>query len=125
MSPDELARSLRVEAILDLIQIRRPISEAMETLLGFAWDSEEELVTLRRGDALMILNNFESGNLSAVECSEWAEALEGREDISLESGFEDLIKDFLFELSAPEINGPLTVDSSALWKERIGLTQEG
>jgi hypothetical protein len=125
MSSDELTRSLRIEAILDLIQIRRPISEATEVLLRFPWDSEEELATLRRGDILTILNYFESGKLSAAECGEWAEALEGREDISLESGFEDLIKDFLFEVSAPEINGPLTANGSILWKERIVLTKKG
>jgi hypothetical protein len=92
----------RREILRKLVTLESPRAE----LAGFAWDSEE-LVSLTRADALRVLRRYVDGTLSLVAVTRWAEAIEVRDDIGREAGFEQPLNDFLFELANPELDGPL------------------
>lgn len=95
------------------------VSEALLRLRTFPWDSETELVTLTRGDALGLLDEYLRGELTRASFEAWAEAVEVRDDIGMEEGFEDLLRSFIFELANPEIDGQLTKSKAEHWKRRL------
>jgi hypothetical protein len=106
----------RIQALLDVTRLRQPVEQAAAALADFPWDSDEELVELTRSDAMRLLNAYSDHVLSADDCRRWAEALEGRDDVGLQAGAEDALKDLLFELSTPEITEPLTLQRAQHWQ---------
>jgi len=109
----------RSEALRDLIQLRRPVDEAAEALSAFAWDSEQDLVRLDRSDAARLLDAYLGEHISDHDTVRWAAAIEGRDDVALAPGSEEMLKEFLFELATPEITESLTADRAASWKARL------
>jgi hypothetical protein len=88
-------------------------------LARFPWDSSRELVKLTGAQAVDVLERYLSNGISAEELEAWADALEGREDVSYESDREDAIKDLLFEFANPDIMGPATADRAQEWIARL------
>jgi hypothetical protein len=109
----------RHRALLDLIHLRRPVGEATTALAIFDWDCEQDLVVLARLDVVRILHQYRDGQVDASDCRRWAEAVEGRDDIGLEPGCQDLLKQLVFELSTPEISGPWTPGQNKWWAARL------
>ena len=68
-----------------------------------------------RADALRVLRGYTNGTLSSEDVQRWAEALEGREDLGREAGFEEPLTEFLFEIATPELAGPLTPELAQHW----------
>lgn len=116
-------RAQRRAALRDLLQIRVPVSVAAARLARFGWDSAEELVTLTRADTLDALARYATGELTAEDLQRWAEALEGRDDLALEAGFEDPLKEFLFEIATPEIAGALTLNRAQHWQAAFAMPE--
>jgi len=114
-----MADTQRKRVLQDLVMRRRPVSEALLRLETFPWDSETELVTLTRADALRLLDEYLRGELTSDSCEEWADAIEVRDDIGMEEGFDDLLKSFIFELANPAINERLTQSKAEQWKGRL------
>lgn len=112
---NELRRS-RTDALKSLVELRLPIGQAVAALTRYPWDSDEELLILTRANALRLMRGYQQGELTAAECRRWAETLEGRDDVGLENGFEDLLKEFLFQISTPELFEPLTSNLAARWE---------
>jgi hypothetical protein len=83
----------------------------------FAWDSDEELVTLTRAHVGSVLERYVRSELSRDEVGAWAEAIEGRDDIGLEAGHRDLLKSILFELA----NAPIKRRLSPLLARKLVL----
>jgi hypothetical protein len=110
-------RDRRIQALLDVIRLRQPVEQAAAALADFPWwDSDEELVELTRSDAMRLLTAYTDHALSADDCRRWAEALEGRDDVGLQPGAGDALKDLLFELSTPEITESLTPQRAQHWQ---------
>jgi hypothetical protein len=86
----------------------------MHELRPFGWDSDVDLAHLTKQHFCDLLARFIEGdaNVSASVVRDWAEAIEGREDIGFEDGAEELLKKTVFELANPEINQPLTLASA-------------
>ena len=91
----------RVAALNDLVTLRVPPAEAEQRLREFGWDSDEQLVTLRRADVQRVLDQYLLENLSAKAVELWANAIEGRDYIGFEDGFEGAIKHTVFQLANP------------------------
>ncbi|MGW5234509.1 hypothetical protein ACWEQU_19995 [Streptomyces nodosus] len=51
----------------------------------------------------------------------WAEELHMREDIDIEAGHEDLLTQFLFEMSTPELFEPVTGELCGRWLDELGM----
>jgi hypothetical protein len=105
----------RREALESLLLLRDPVQAAIQRVSSFPWDSEVRLAVLTRADAHRVVTGFLEGSLSAEECEEWANAVEGRDDVGLENGSEELLKEFLFELGTPELTRPLTQSTAKEW----------
>jgi hypothetical protein len=109
----------RVHALQDLIGLQEPVHEAAARLREFPWDSERELVTLTRLDVLRVLAAYLRETLSAEEVEIWAFALEGRDDVGFEAGYDADIKEIVFQLAAPELNQRLTPELAAALRNRL------
>jgi hypothetical protein len=105
----------RTQALEALLLLREPVQVAIQKVSSFPWDSEVQLVVLTRADARRVVTAFVEGSLSAEECDEWANAVEGRDDVGLEDGSEELLREFLFEFGTPELTRPLTRSTAEEW----------
>ena len=100
----------RRTALEDLLALRRSLASVRGRLAEFPWDSEEELVTLRPEHLVAILSRLTAGELSAEEVEDWANAIEGREDVALAG---EPVEQALFHLANPLITEPITLASAA------------
>jgi hypothetical protein len=83
--------------------MKGPIEELKFSLAKFSWDSEEDLVILKRKHLLIMLYRFLRGELSSLDLEDWAEAIECREDIAFEEPYQKLIGEIIFKLANPKI----------------------
>jgi len=97
----------RRQVLLGLIELSRPLKQITEQLRAFPWDSERPLVTLRCEHVASILDRFIQGQLSAALLEDWANALEGRDDVAFQDSHETAIKSVIQSLANPIICGPL------------------
>jgi hypothetical protein len=91
----------RIQALLDLIELREPIPAAIKHLRRFPWDSDAGLVALTGNDLIRILDAYLAGEVSDTGVEAWAEALEGRDDIVYEPKQAYILKQIVFELANP------------------------
>lgn len=92
---------------------------AISHLRLFAWDSDAALVTLTGNDLIRILNGYLRGELSDTEVEEWAEALEGRDDIGYEPRLSGTLRQIIFELANPLLTAPIEPAQARRWKDVI------
>ncbi len=109
----------REELLRELIAGRSRSADITSQLAAFGWDSDAELVSLSRTDALTIVERYLRDEASAEAVREWADAVEAREDIGYEQGAEEVLSNFIFELANPEITRPLTQEVALNWKSRL------
>jgi hypothetical protein len=112
----------RQDILRDLVALAGPVHSLKDELGGYGWDSEVELVVLTATDALAVLDRFTRLDISAEECEAWACALAMRDDVGLEPAFEGELRQLLFEMDVPEINGPLTLEWAARWKAQLAAS---
>jgi len=98
----------RAELLRDLVTASRPVKDLSKELAEFAWDSEEELVSLECSHVVKMLKEYLAGRRSATDVRAWAEAIEGRDDIGFASAAESALRDVIFELANPELGHVLT-----------------
>jgi hypothetical protein len=95
----------------------RPISDLVDDIRHLPWDSEQPVVQMSRVDALSVMHRYDAGELSNMDIEEWANTIEGRDDIGLESHPE--LRDFIFQLANPILTQPLTSETARTWIERF------
>jgi hypothetical protein len=89
----------RRECLLDIIELRRPISEAVGALGKWPWDCEQPLVVLRKGHLEAILVKFDSDLITGEDVTAWAEALEVPDDIEFDPRHAELIRQTIVDLT--------------------------
>ena len=90
--PDDRARR---DLLADLVELRRAPTMAAAAVRGLPWDSDGELVTLVRANAIGLLQRYIRGELTPSDLEMWADAVEARDDIGLEQGQEDVLRAFV------------------------------
>ena len=103
----------RTSQLKELLHFSRPVADVVSDLSAFGWDSDEVLATLEPAHISTVLNRFLSGEISATDVEDWANAIECREDIGLIQG--SPVADALDELANPLLTRPLTRQSAAEW----------
>jgi hypothetical protein len=93
----------REKALQDLVEFRVMPEKSKSDLVEFTWDSEEELVELKRQHIVAVLQQFITGEVSGGEVEEWANLIECREDIRY-----DEVADVIHTLANPAITQELT-----------------
>ena len=99
----------RNSILLDLIRAASPVSKLSADLSRLPWDSAP-LVTLTIDHLNSVLQRFVDGSLSAQEVEEWANAVEGRDDIEFEKQNLAALKAAIHALANPALCGRLTAE---------------
>lgn len=109
----------RIEALRGLIELQESIPVSISRLRQFPWDSDGALVVLTGNDLARTLDRYLRGELSNTDLEEWANALEGRDDIEYEPSADDNLRRIIFELANPLLATPIGPAQVQRWKEAI------
>ena len=93
--------------VAELVQNPFIDDTSLSDLAAYGWDSDEELFTVTEADVRAILIRFRNGELSASQVRDWANRIEGRDDIGYEGGGEGIVNEAIFWLANPYINWPI------------------
>jgi hypothetical protein len=96
----------RREILQALLAAQLPLEDVAKELTSFEWDSDE-LVELRAEHVVTVLERFLRGDLRAEDVLMWADLVEARDDIGLEQAHKEGLKQAIFHLATPELEGPL------------------
>ena len=107
------------ELLQSLLALDRPLKDIRHDLKNYPWDSDYPEVILHREQASRIINRYLHGKLSASEVEGWANAIEGREDVGFESGFDEMLSELIFELANPTLTHTLDNAKAAEWLRRL------
>ncbi len=95
-----------------LLQHDPDVAAVYVELASLPWDCPDPLVTLGPRHVAAVLGRFLTGELSAESVERWANAIESREDIRVDSLHEDALRRVIFDLANPELAGALGIDSA-------------
>lgn len=98
----------RLELLNSLIEFKQPLSSILSSLKTFFWDSDEVLVTLEKEHLIHVISQYLNNHFSAVDVENWANAIEGREDIGYATQDEDILNNIIFDLANPILTSPLS-----------------
>lgn len=112
----------RIQLLKSLLKFDKPPSEILPVLNSFGWDSKQPLITLQRQHIVNILQEYLNGKLSASDVENWANAIEGREDIAQEDDCEDIIDKVIFDLANPWLSCPLSPNSAQKYLAELETT---
>ncbi|HBY9035595.1 TPA: hypothetical protein MI944_29695 [Klebsiella pneumoniae] len=107
----------RIELLHRLIEASMPIPEAVSRLAELSWDGEEDLVELVPEHCSNVISQFLRGAIAGTEVEAWANAVECREDVKINSS---LVGEVLHELANPTLTHCL---SPARGKELLSQLQ--
>ncbi len=101
---------------------RRPLDdlvrwngELSELISNIARDEPASTVIFRRHHAVAAVEKVASGLASPGRLTDWAQAVHFEEDVQVEDGHQDLLTQFLFEFSTPELFEPVTHEVCQRW----------
>ncbi len=106
-------------ALQELLQFDRPLADLRNAVLAAPYDYDGEPVLLRKEHIAHALNCFVDGIITAGDLEVWAELIEGRPGIDFETSAEDELSEILFQISTPEINGPVSIEKCQRMLEQL------
>lgn len=109
----------RKTVLVSLLQYDKSLQEHRNDLKSIPWDCDEELVILNGNHISKVLKRFVKGELSKEEIEEWANLIEGREDIEIEMAQEELVGNIINHMANPELQGTLTIDQANVWLDSL------
>lgn len=118
-----MKRSDKLDAVRDLVELRLSPSEALARLREFEADSHLDAIVFKTDDVAFALNEHCAGRLSSEYIVEWAEAIVGLDEITLDPDNRDDLAQMLFEISTPELFGSVGEVVKDVQK-RLGLLHE-
>lgn len=102
---------MRKQILQDILELGGDILSLKHELDKYPWDSENELVVLTCGHIKHVLSKYMLGELTEQQLEYWANTIECRKDIGFEEGYEDILKDSIFQLANPLLTEPLNENS--------------
>lgn len=95
----------RAKSVVDLVELRVPLDEAIRGLREWPWDSDVPLAVLTAADVRRVLETYRADGFDASDVERWADAVEAREDIEIEGNG---LGEIVFELANPALGRTLT-----------------
>ena len=101
----------RKKILQELANLSRTLDDIKADLSHFSWDSEEDEYIISRNDIVSVLSRYLSLEIDNTQLEDWANTIEGREDIGYEN--ED-IEDIIIELSNPILYGDISLQQASM-----------
>ena len=97
----------RATVIENLIHFSLPLDELQRQARDFDWDFEGLPIVLTLNHIVHVLDRYLCGELTASIVEQWANLIEGREDISFDEMHEEWIAATIHELANPLLTAQL------------------
>ncbi|GAA2326216.1 hypothetical protein [Streptomyces cuspidosporus] len=81
-------------------------------------------VTLRRDHIAAVVEKVATGLASPSELIDWAQAVHFEDRVDIDEGHQDLLTQFLVEVSTPELFEPVTLAVCQRWSHALRATPE-
>jgi len=91
-----------------LAEFSKTTSELQGFLESLEWDFDGPPLVMNRGHFRSVLERYLKGGLSSQEVEDWANLVEGREDITFEPDDAELLREVVYELANPELTEQLS-----------------
>lgn len=101
----------RKQILEQLLQMDGALSYVIESLKRFSWDSEPVAI-LTKQHIIHVLELFLGGTLSTTQVEDWANVIEGREDIGYEAIAHKQLIDVIHQLANPLLTRQLNEGSA-------------
>ena len=95
----------KIDVLIDVIRLNGALDDLKDELSKFSFDSNIPLIFLNKIDFYCIIKNCIKKNITIDDLVNWMNIVEYRDDIDIE---DENVKEFIFELASPEINGKIT-----------------
>ncbi len=93
----------RQRVLQELVRLTRPLEEIAVDLQRLGWDSSHQVLTVQAADMVDVLQRYLDSNVTAEDLEQWANLIEGREDLALEGGECGMVKRAIFDLANPSL----------------------
>jgi hypothetical protein len=90
-----------------LIELKGDLRTIRASLASFPFDHPEEEVTLTTDHVRTVLERFIDSQLSEQDVEDWANIVEGRDDIGYDEKSKETLIELVFVLANPVLNGSL------------------
>jgi len=90
--------------LVALVNLDKPLHDLEEDVSQLKWDDERSTVALSQDNVRSVLDRYLLGSLTSEEVEQWANLLEGREDIAAERS----VRDMIHQLANPLLEGELS-----------------
>lgn len=118
-----MANEKRRDVVGSLLRLDRPLREIARELDQFPFDcAKGDAVMLTRSQAVAVLARFVNGALRAGDLMEWAQVIQGRDDVDFEDLYREILLQLIFTLAHPEISEDFTEDSARRWMRKLTST---
>ena len=102
-----IEKTRRHDLVRDLLELTLPLESIIRELAAMTWDYDGEGVELTQGHLASVLQRYLCGEVCEADIELWANQVEGRDDIQLDSRSESAIEEVLHELANPLLTQPL------------------
>ena len=91
----------RLVLVRELLEFSKPVDEVARNLAQFSWDFEATGVVLTRKHIANVLRRFLNRELTSDQVVDWANAVEGRDDVEYSADQDQILSQSVFELANP------------------------
>ncbi|KPV93598.1 hypothetical protein AN214_04366 [Pseudoalteromonas sp. P1-9] len=104
----------RLQALNEIINFGSNLELAAIRIHEFPFDTDEELITINRHHVEKVLKMFISGEISDEQVEQWANFIEGREDLNY-----DVFGNLIYILANPVLEGKLSISKARKFLDAI------
>lgn len=108
-----------IQTLLDLLDLNGCIDDLAPAARSASRGRIDEVVYLHPEGAVRVLEKFISGEIVDRELIEWAEVVHSLDTVGVAEEHEDLMLQFLFEISTPELFHQIDTDTCLTWLARL------
>lgn len=98
----------RANVLQSLVNLSSSLEDVRAALASFSWDYTGEPQVLTALNVRSVLQRFVAQELTSAEVESWANLIEGREDVVLQTAADNTLDEVLYELANPTLTQSLT-----------------
>ena len=110
----------RKKLLINIIKLENNSERSKRELKNYPWDSQE-IIHLTKMHIKAILEKYIKLEINNHEIENWADFLEGRDDVGFDENDFEKIKEIISELANPDLFGKLTKDKVIKYLNELEL----
>lgn len=103
----------RIKLVQACIGLPADFDEQCGHVAKFGWDYDGKVkAVLSRADVATILQRYLKSEIGNKQIENWADFIEGRDDIAFEHGAETILNESIHVMANPKLHGNMTIKSA-------------